>query len=273
MAISHPVSATDPWQGFVRAAKRQSAVVLALIFKDYRMRMGRSRLGLVWMLLTPISQIGLMATMWYILGRPSIDGVHVILYLTVGYIPYLIVRRGISSVPSAIRNNLPMLDYPQVKPFDTLISRYALDLCLLALAVFLMFFGIWWILGLFPELPQPLELLYVLCVAATMGLGIGLILGVYGTLYDGLLRGVDMATRPLVLISGVLHPVNELPPQAQKYIQWNPILQLVEHMRVYGLGTTPFAKADLYLPSIEAVVLLGIGMLAYYINRFRLLQR
>jgi capsular polysaccharide transport system permease protein len=275
MSIDAQVSAgrDDFWAEFVRGAKRQSNVVLALIFKEYKNKLGRSHLGVVWVILSPLAKISLIATVWYLAGRTKIDGVNTLLFISMGYVPYLCVRRCMTQIPSAIRTNQQLLDYPQVKPIDTLIAKFILEFCLIGAAVCLLLLILWWFFDLAPPMPQPLEFAYVVFLALTMGFGMAMIFGVYGTLYEGLQRASDLLSRPLVFISCVLHPAHILPNSALEILKWNPVLQFVEYGRHYTLGTPLIAQADLQTPAIVAVASLGIGTLAYYANRFRLVYR
>jgi capsular polysaccharide transport system permease protein len=183
------------------------------------------------------------------------------------------VKRCLSAIPSSIRHSQQLLDYPQVKPIDPVIAKFIVEFSLIALAMALLFFILWWFLDLVPAMPHPLGVAYVLAVALTMGFGIALIFGVYGTLYEGLQRAADLMSRPLVFISCVLHPAHILPASALDILKWNPLLQFVEYNRHYGLNTPLIAQADLKTPTILAFAFLGLGILAYYANRFVLVLR
>lgn len=272
MDVRYPAQ-VDAWTEFVRGIKRQSNVVMALMFKDFKSRQGRSRIGIVWAILGPMAQVAMIGIVWTLLGRSRFSGVNAFLFIIMGYIPFLCVRRCMSSIPGAIGSNQQLLNYPQVKPIDTLIARFIVEFTFIVVAVCLILFIAWWFFDLVPPMPDPLGFAYVIVVSLMLGFGIAMIFGVYGTLYESVGRITSLMGRPIVWISGVLHPITMFPNHILEILKWNPVLQLVEHARHYSLGTPLIAQADMTTPVIISIALLGIGILVYYANRFKLVYQ
>jgi capsular polysaccharide transport system permease protein len=260
------------WQELAAGWRNQNSVISALILKDFKNKTDRGRLGLMWLVLEPMVMVIMMSAIWYLVRRQSIDGVHVVLFITSGMIMYTLVRRSTSTIPSAVKNNASLLNYPQVKPLSCILARFVFEATLLSVAGVLLYFLLWWFLDLVPTFNDPVLLFQVLGLLLLLCLGISIVLGVYGTLYDVVGRMMHLLARPLFFTSGVIHSLHDLPGWAREYILWNPIVHLVDHARAALYGITLFPEENLTYPFLWAVGLVGFGLVAYYVNRFRLAE-
>ena len=263
--------------GFVRemgtALRRQGNVILALMFKEFRSRASRGRLGLFWVILDPVTKIIVLSLFWYLVRRTEISGVHVALFIAVAVVPFTIVSRSLASIASAIGSNQAYYNYPQVKPIDALIARFLLDMWLLAMGAAAIFFALDWFMGLHINLQNILPFVGVLVLAMALGFGVSLFTGTYSSLYESFSKVQSLFNRPLLLISAVFYTPNDLPVRARYFISWNPIAQLIEYARYYALGIPLFPEASIVYPAVCALVALFLGFVVYYANRFRLLER
>jgi capsular polysaccharide transport system permease protein len=260
-------------QSLVRGLKRQSSVILAIVFKEIKVRSRTSKFGLMFVLIEPIIYIiAITMVRWLIRGREEVDGLHVLIWIPLGVAAYLMFMRAVSKIPSAIASNQGLLDYPQVKPIDPLLGVFILEMMLTMLGSCLAIFGIWWFFDQFPSLPRPLEAIGVLAALLAGCLGLALILGVYGTFYENVPRLIKFLNRPMILISDVILPISMLPAAFREYLAWNPLLQFVQHFRLYAAGQRTIPEADLAYAFQCSALVLGIGIIAYYANRYRLVQ-
>lgn len=267
------ITVHDGGQGLVRGLKRQSSVILAVIFKEIKVRSRTSKFGLMFVLIEPIIYIiAITMIRWLIRGRTEVDGLHVLVWIPLGVAAYLMFMRAVTKIPSAIASNQGLLDYPQVKPIDPLIGVFILEMVLTALGSCLAIFLIWWFFDQFPSLPRPLEAIGVIAMLLAGCLGLALILGVYGTFYENVGRIARFLNRPMILISDVILPISLLPAAFREYLAWNPLLQFVQHFRLYAAGQRTIPEADLGYAFMCSAVVLGVGIIAYYANRYRLVQ-
>lgn len=248
-------------------------MILALLFKEYRSRTGRNLVGLVWALVSPMLMIGMLSLVWLFIGRSRFDGVSGPLFFAISYLTFLVVRRSISTVPNAIRSNGRLLDYPHVKPIDPLVARFIFENSLTLVSGCIFLFILSWFFGYTLPMPEPLRFAYVVIVTLTLGFGLSVLIGVYATLYSPVRRIVKICRRPLIIVSGVMHPIGDLPSRVREILCWNPLVQLIEYARHYALDTPLIPEADLFYPSFMAVILLAVGMIAYHANRYRLVQQ
>ena len=260
------------WQQLTFGARKQSSVIAALMLKDFKARSSRGRLGIVWLVLDPMVMLVMMASIWYLIGRSEIEGVPVYLYLSSGLIVFSIVKQGISSVPRSITANAPLLNFPQVRPISCLIARFLFEMVLMLFTAVVLYFVMWWFWGLLPVFNDPLGLFQVLGISLVFGFGLSLFLGVYGTLYTTVGKLTQMMARPLMILSCVIHSLTDLPSYVQHYVLYNPIAHLVVTARIDIFRLQPIDGVNLTYPSIWAFSSLGLGIVAYYVNRFRLIR-
>lgn len=255
------------------ALRRQKSVLLALIFKDYKVRTGSGNVGLFWILLEPMVQITVLSMFWFFLGIHEIERIPVFEFIGLGVFGYLIIQRSLTIVPQAIVASRALLDYPQVKPFDCLFARFLLDMGLLTISLLAVFAGLAWFGGYIVAASDPLSFVAVVLLLMTLGFGLALVIGVYGTLYESLGRAVSIASRPLLFVSAVFYTIQQLPSEARDILQWNPLLHGIELARVYLLGMQRPAEISLTYLGMWAVSVLAFGLVAYVANRYRLIQR
>ncbi|HUE46595.1 MAG TPA: ABC transporter permease [Aestuariivirgaceae bacterium] len=260
-------------QGLVRGLKRQSSVVLAIIFKEIKVRSRTSKFGLMFVLIEPIIYIiAITMIRWLIRGREDVDGLHVLVWIPLGVAAYLIFMRAVAKIPTAIASNQGLLDYPQVKPIDPLVGVFILEMILTMVGSCLAIFLIWWFFDQFPSLPRPLEAIGVIMALLAGCLGLALILGVYATFYENIPRIMKFVNRPMIFLSDVIIPISMLPAAIREYLAWNPLLQFIQHFRLYAAGQRTIPEADLAYACLCSALALGVGIIAYYANRYRLVQ-
>lgn len=252
--------------------KRQSSVVMAIIFKEIKVRQRTSKFGMLYVLVEPIIFIVMIATIRYLFRTTMVDGLHVLIWIPLGVTLFLVFRHSVSKVPSAIRSNEGLLDYPQVKPIDPLIAIFILEMTMTLMASSIAMFLIWWFMDLGPTFPQPLEAIGVIVATLAGCFGLALLLGVYGTFYENIPRTIRFLNRPMIFISGVIFSVGVMPNYVREWLSWNPLLQFIEHFRLYAAGQRTFPEADLGYACFVSAFMLGLGFIAYYANRYRLVQ-
>jgi capsular polysaccharide transport system permease protein len=266
------VTVQDSGPNLLRGLKRQSSVVMAIIFKEIKVRQRTSKFGMFYVLIEPIIFIVMIAAIRYLFRTTSVDGLHVLIWIPLGVTLFLIFRHSVSKVPSAIRSNEGLLDYPQVKPIDPLIAIFILEMTMTMVASCIAMFLIWWFMGLGPTFPQPLEAIGVIVATLAGCFGLALLLGVYGTFYENIPRTIRFLNRPMIFISGVIFSVSVMPTYVREWLSWNPLLQFIEHFRLYAAGHRTFPEADLGYACFVSAFMLGLGFIAYYANRYRLVQ-
>ena len=258
-------------------SRRQGNVLFALIFKELKSREGNDYnfglYSLLIILLEPAIGVAAITTFWYLVRREEIYGIHIALFVAVSYTPFSIIRRSLSSIPRSLRGNQSFYSFQQVKPFDAVTARFIIELVLTLSGGILMLFGLWWFLGLSMKGGHVFQFLGILAMMATAGFGLSLFLGVYGTLFPLVNRIVRMMSMGLLMVCAVIHPLAELPSKASYILSWNPIANMEEYLRLYGLGIKPDSNVSLNYAMGFTLTILFLGFTGYYANRRKVLER
>jgi capsular polysaccharide transport system permease protein len=271
--VGHDITRGFPKSAWKRTAKTRPSRICPS-FKEFRTRSASStgRLAILWTVVTPIVSASTLALMWSFLGRKEFYGVSTFLVMSVSIIPYFPVRHGFNSIPAAIWQNSGLYGYPMVKPIDAVIARFVLDITLTSVAGIAMLLGLYWFAGITPQLYYPLEALGIYAITLVMVLGVSLIVGVYSALSDSFRRIMGFLTRPLIMVSLVIHLGSGLPEDIRYWVSWNPLADLNELIRFYMLGLTPMPEATVEYPALVSLLLLALGMIVYQANRYRIIR-
>ena len=258
---------------FLRGLKVQRSVVFALFMKEYKAKLAGSQFGLLWSLIEPATYVLVLSTIWLAIGRTEIKGVPIYLFVAAGMLPLKVYQIGIGNISAAVRQNLNLLDYPNVKPIDAFYARYMSEIMIVIISGFCLIGGLYWIAGYDISARDYPLLLITIALALLNTLGISILLGVYKTKSESFQRAVTLAAQPLLFISAVFYPLSIIPLEGQYWLSWNPIVQVNELIRVAMFGWTPPSDISIEYLSLVTLISLSFGYIAYFANRFTLLKR
>lgn len=257
-------------------ARKQGGVVFALIFREVKSRSKNGNYGLLSLVaiaLEPALYVLIMAAFWYAIRRQEIFGVHIFLFVAVSLTAFSMVRRSIASVPRSMRSSSAFYAYPNVKPFDAVLARFLLETALVFLGGGMVLLFGWWFLGLSISDEHLLEALGIFLMLIAAAFGLSLFFGVYGMIFPMVLTSLAFCTRGLFLLSAVINPAAALPPQVQWYLAFNPLAHAMELLRFYTLKIPPFPQVSFRYFAFFCLASLFMGLIAYYANRSRVLER
>lgn len=244
--------------------------VSALLIRELKARFGSKKLGYFWALALPAVEASAIAVIFTVLGRSSLSGVPVALFLLVGTLPYKSFFRISNAMASGIKSNKALFSYRQVAPIDPVITRFIIEVATHFIVFFLLMLFMLW-LG-FDSIPEkPLELIMVNIIMALTAAGLGLCLCSAVQYYEDTLKIFGLITQPLFFISGVFFAITMIPSQYWGYLTWNPLLHVIELSRdaMFSSYRTPIGDW-FYLVKIM-LVLWGMGLSLYWVNRQKFL--
>jgi capsular polysaccharide transport system permease protein len=235
-------------------------VIAALILRELESSETRTSLGFLWAFIEPIATIALMSIVFGIISRtPPIGTNFPIFYLT-GIVPFGIYSTLARKSASSLKFSKSLLNFPSVKPIDAIMARFLLNLFIeivvfVCLAAIIIYF---W--DLKPTI-KPALVIEALALAAALGLGMGCFNAVIFLLLPTYENFWSIISRPLMLASGILIPIDSLPEPYRTYLWWNPIAHPVEMMRAaFYAEVVPVHASSLYVGLI-ALTLFCIGMI------------
>lgn len=215
-----------PWQVTLSVWK-------ALFLREFMTRVTKDRLAWFWMLFEPIAIIGFMVGIrTYVMGRSShIAGAEFVPWLLVGLIAFFLFRENMMRSIGTIEQSRKLFSYRQVKPIDPVVVSCFLEGWIKTF-VFACFIAFGVLLGveLFPD-DFPLAL-FAWVSLWLLGIGVCLVLSAVSALAREIGKITRILSLPLLLISGVIIPLNFVPHDILKWLLFNPIVHGLELLRV-----------------------------------------
>lgn len=245
-------------------------VVCALFVREMKTRFGTSRLGYVWAIGEPVAMVIILASVFALAGREPVRNMETPLLLLTGVLPFNFFRKLISSLTGAVSGNKALFVYRQVAPIDPLLSRLLIETGFYAFSytILLLLFG-WFGHGAFPH--DPLGFVASNLLLALMGFGFGLCLCCAAEFWPDMDKLTGMMMRPMFFLSGVFFVMSMVPRSLWVYLEWNPILHLLELGRsaFFAEYTTEFGVWE--YPIVLTLLVLTLGTGVYRLNRHRLI--
>lgn len=251
-----PVPPATPRQRYSRPRLRPLRSIAALILREMSASYGRSPGGYVWAVLEPLGTIVVFALGFSLLLRTPSLGTSFLLFYATGYLPFRMYSDISGKIAGALKYSSSLLSYPAVGFMDALIARLLLNVLTHAMVNYLILSGILLVIetraviDFFP-------IIGALAMSAILGFGVGAVncllfevLPIWGSIWK-------VATRPLMIASGVLFILEDLPLAAQNVLWWNPLIHVTGIMRT---GFYPTYRASYAEPLY--VVAFGLGLSA-----------
>ena len=184
------------------AIKVQARVIYALMMREVHTIYGNTKLGYIWALIQTASQVIIFWAIRSATNFTAPHGMHIFLFLLVGFSLFTMFRGTISRCMTAVSGNKPLLTFPQVTPIDLMLSRMLLTWATEMVACLIM-------LSIAVTLGMPLyvtdygKLFFVLLVSPLLGLGVGMTCASLAVIFPVIDRLLSFVMRALFMISGV----------------------------------------------------------------------
>ncbi|TDW56967.1 ABC transporter permease [Oceanimonas baumannii] len=208
------------------------SVWFAMFMREAVSRTMADRMGWFWMIFEPVAVISIIVLIRTQLRGTSqlITNADFIPWMIIGMMGFFLIREGLSRSQGAINSAQALFAYRQVQPVDPVMVRICVD-GMLRTVVFVLFVAGGMLLGLhiFPDN----VLLGLLGWASLLALALGfaLVISVIVKLIPETGKIINMLSLPLMIISGVILPLNSLPHSILEYLMLNPIVHGLELLR------------------------------------------
>lgn len=217
--------ARTPWQV-------TRSVWYAMFMREAISRTMADRMGWFWMIFEPVAMVGIMvAIRSFIRGDSLVVNAPFIPWMITGLLGFFLVREGMIRGMGAINANKALFAYRQVQPVDPVLTRNFLE-GMLRTFIFLIFIigGLMLDQEMYPD--NAIRAMAAWFSLWCLGLGLGLVTSVSATLVPEVGRVISMISLPLLIISGVILPLNSLPHWLLEYLMLNPIPHGLETLRL-----------------------------------------
>lgn len=231
-----PTSASpDPWPArspsLCRCFATQCSVIHALMIQSILQHQRRSKLGYFWELFDPMMQIGIWFALFTLIRGPRvIYDMNLFLFLSTGIVSLFFFQKIAVEMPSAGRRLAGYAQLPAVRQVDIMIAGGLLEAVLMTLVASILWGII--ILGGFGFAPaDPLGVITALACLGSLGFGFGWFNAAALVFVPVYAKFLTVLYRVLFFTSGAIFPLEHVPPEIFRYLQWNPVYQGVDLVR------------------------------------------
>lgn len=232
---------------------RSGRSISALMLREMSTTYGRSAGGYAWAIVEPVAAIAILSIAFQLVFREPRLGTNFPFYFATGYLPYMLSVNIMNNVARSIRFSKSLLAYPGVTWTDAIFARTLLSLLTDVGTMLVVLTGIFFIFSINTILDFQ-SIVVGLLMGVCLAVGIGSFNCYLFTAIPAWERIWSAATRPLVLLSGVIFLYDTMPPVAQNVVWWNPLIHVVGMVR-RGF----FPSYDATYVSVPFVA--GVGMI------------
>ena len=249
----------------------QKRVIHALILRETRTRFDRNKLGYLWALFEPIAYILVLIILFSTMrnGSPVGGDETLPLFFLSGLTPWLLFSHTVSKCMEGVNSNRSLLAYPQVTPFDVIISRALLELATIV-AVFTVAFFAAVFFGYsdsIDSIDSFKDMVLALLSVWLLAIGVGSINSSIKLYFPSYSQTYSAMQRPFFFISGIFFTAGSLSPTLREIVLYNPILHSIEWFRSAVFTTYDSQYVDKPYLLITASIFLTIGLSAERVTR------
>lgn len=242
--------------------------VFALMMRELKTRFGTKKLGYFWAFAEPAAQASILAILFSLIGRSSLSGVPVALFMISGIMPFKFFSKLLPQLAGSLQGNKSLFTYRQVSVIDPIITRLIIE-TVTYIVTFSMILGVMAWLGFNVEMQSFLSFLMINVLLIWLGLGVGINLCVASAYWEDVPKLLAMVMTPMFMISGVFFTATMIPQKYHYLLEWNPIFHIIELARqaMFISYTTPVGEWQ-YV-AFCALVTNAAGLMLYQISRQR----
>jgi lipopolysaccharide transport system permease protein len=249
----------------LRALWLYRVFVVSSIRNEFVVRFSRSKLGALWMIIHPLTQVAIYALILSnVLAAklPGIDNKYAYaIYLMAGTLAWNLFSEIVGRCLNLFieqGNLLKKMQFPRITLPTIVVGSCTLNNVLLFVAML----GVFALLGHFPGVTV-IWLLPLTFVVIALGVGFGLTLGVLNVFVRDVGQVVPILLQILFWFTPIVYPANVVPIDLQKFISYNPMFAIVTaYHNVLVYDTSPqFAQV---IPiGVIAIVFLLFGLFVF----------
>ncbi|MFT6212754.1 MAG: capsular polysaccharide transport system permease protein [Alphaproteobacteria bacterium] len=218
------------WKPWRKAISVQRQTLSALIFRETKTRFGEQSLGILWAFGEVLSHIFIFWGLWTVMGRQAHNGLATPMFLISGMVPYFMFSNIFSKSADCISANRALLVFSQIHIFDFVLSRAIVELTIYMSAITIFLVGLYFF-EFDIQIYSLVRVIWGILVLWILGIGLGLIYLPFKGKFKIIDTIVSVGFRMLYFISGAIFPLEAAPKWAIDYLQYNPVLHLIEYIR------------------------------------------
>jgi len=203
-----------------------TSVVSALFLREIQTRFGTKKLGYLWAVVDPMVKVVVFSAMRLATGT-TMQGMDLPVFLATGILTYNFFSAIMMTSMTAFDGNRALFVYRQVKPVDTIFSRFFVEfLVMCATIILFVSFGLYF--GMDLRVKDFNMVIVAIIWFGIFGFSLGILFAVINTFYETFGKIISFISMPLFLLSGMFYTVESLPPLARELILYNPVVHFIE---------------------------------------------
>lgn len=249
-------------------AAAQLGVISGLFIREMLTRVGRSRLGILWLMAEPII-LSTMISMLHWLSRSDLpNGLPVFLFYAMSYVPFMMFRSIVNRGSGSIQANISLLHHNRITLLDVTLARNLMEMmvCATVIALYML------VATLFLDEPphEPALFVFGLLLSALLANGLSMVIGSAQVVWEWIEHLVHPFTYLMLPISAAFFMLSAMPPATRELLLWNPLVHVHEMNRwaMFGDRVTPYYDISYVL--LWALLLNLVGMAGLRVARPRL---
>lgn len=239
--------------------KRNWFILTSLVSKDFKLKYRRSVLGVAWSVLNPLLMMIVLAAVFSVVFRGTIEPFPV--YLILGQTLFTFMSDATSGAMGSIIESAPLIKKIRINkmlfPLEKVmfaILNFAISL--IAVAIVMVFFQV---VPTFNILLLPVLLAYLFMFS----LGLGLLLAALSVFFRDIMHLWGVILTAWTYATPLFYSIEILPDWMVSVMQFNPMYYYVTYFREIAMwGTTPGLTENLICFGCGAVAL-ALGLLVF----------
>ncbi|MFZ4115679.1 MAG: ABC transporter permease [Chthoniobacterales bacterium] len=240
--------------------KIQCRIIWALILREIITRFGRHNIGFAWMFAEPMMFTVGITILWNLFGGHRHASISITAFALTGYSCVLLWRNMPGLAETAVKMNLPLLYHRNVRVLDFFLARLLLQAAGATMSFIILGIFFTWI-GLIHPPEDILKVFLGWMMNIFFGISLAIYIGALATQH----HIVEKIWHPFSYItfsfSGAGFLVESLPPSAQKFVSWVPMVHGSECVRDGFFGSQFKAHYSISYVVITSLILLFLGLL------------
>ncbi len=237
-----------------RSLKIQFRVIGALLMREVITRYGRHNIGFLWLFAEPMLFTLGVTTLWTVSGAHHYSNIPISAFALTGYSSVLLWRNMPSRCSKAIEPNLALMYHRHVNVIDIFFSRILLEIAGTTASFITLGFA-FTAIGWIPLPEDILKIIFSWFMLSWFGAALALWIGALSERSDIIEKLWHPTAYLLFPLSGAAFMVDWLPPAAQKYILFLPMVHGVELLREGYFGSTVHAHYDMIYMAVANLCL------------------
>jgi len=257
--------------GFSHAFATQRQVLWALMLREIHVMQGDTSLGYLWEILKSAFGVAVFWAIRTFSGFHTSTGMHVLLFLVMGFIPLYIFTNILSKGLKIVSGNLNLLTFPHITPLDLSLSS-ALVIIVTQLTIMVLFIGIMLLIKIEVILLDPISLGFGLMGLFSFSYGASLAVAALNLYVPVVGQILPMILRVSFFCSGVFFSTAQMARIVGDWIMWNPLACYIELLRGAFLSPVPVETAKVNYVVPVTLVALALGLILERYTRKKVMK-